>query len=258
MRRFLFWNIFVVFCAVFFAGGAWGTEWYFAANGVEGAIDEALDDSEVGITLEVGDGANFPTTYPYLVWVGTTECVEVTDVTGDVLTVVRGADGTTAVSHLDGEAVGLYVSAGYVVELQEAVTRANKLLALAWGGGTGVVRDAQVATYLKVVATGPVGMSVSVGAGLGLFVDDVEEVGVATVVGPIVAPVANPRIDIVQLTLNEGLNIKTGVEAGSPEAPSPDADSTVLAEIYCRVGMVSIKNTDDSSNGYITDRRVYL
>jgi hypothetical protein len=37
-----------------------------------------------------------------------------------------------------------------------------------------------------------------------------------------------------------------------------DADAIPLARLYLRPGMTSLKDTDDSTNGYIIDAREFL
>jgi len=78
-----------------------------------------------------------------------------------------------------------------------------------------------------------------------------------TLSATLIAPVGNPRIDVAQLDKHGNVEVVGGTEAGSPSAPSASADALKLAEIYMRVGMVSIKDSDDASNGYITDKRTY-
>jgi hypothetical protein len=69
----------------------------------------------------------------------------------------------------------------------------------------------------------------------------------------------HPRIDLVQARLNTwGISVKTGTEAASPTPPSADADCIALGRLYLRPGMTSIKDTDDSVNGYIIDVRAFL
>lgn len=73
------------------------------------------------------------------------------------------------------------------------------------------------------------------------------------------APTAHPRIDLVQARLDTwGITVKTGLEAASPSVPAADTDCIVLAHIYLRPGMTAITNTDDTTNGYLTDARTFL
>jgi len=64
---------------------------------------------------------------------------------------------------------------------------------------------------------------------------------------------------LVQARLeNWDISIKPGTEASSPTAPNPDSDCIALAQLFLRPGMTVIKNTDDSTNGYIIDARNYI
>lgn len=66
------------------------------------------------------------------------------------------------------------------------------------------------------------------------------------------APTANPRIDLlVYSTTSSALAYRTGTESASPTEPSPSNGDIVLASIFHRVGETSIKERDDSTNGYI-------
>lgn len=86
---------------------------------------------------------------------------------------------------------------------------------------------------------------------------------------PVVAPVANPRIDTVVVRLDFALGTRAvvvvqGAEAAAPAPPALTQDLTTkweepLADLWCPVGMVSVKTADDAANGYLlTDRRRYL
>jgi microcystin-dependent protein len=67
-----------------------------------------------------------------------------------------------------------------------------------------------------------------------------------------VAPVANPRIDLlVYSTTSSDIAVRAGTEAGSPTAPTPSTGDVVLCSIYHRVGETTIEERDDSTNGYI-------
>lgn len=65
------------------------------------------------------------------------------------------------------------------------------------------------------------------------------------------APTSNPRIDILSLN-DTGTLIRTaGDEGVTPTAPTIPAGNIPIAQVYNRVGQTSIKDEDDSSNGYI-------
>lgn len=134
-------------------------------------------------------------------------------------------------------------------------------LSLAWGGGGGVIRGNGVAG--AVVAQVPVSMKVDVGTLRGFIANRMVRNATTTATGDITAPTGGSagdlrRIDLIQYSLTGGVNIKEGTEDPAPVPPSADANSLVLAHIYCRKGMVSVKDTDDSANGYISDQRTYI
>jgi len=132
------------------------------------------------------------------------------------------------------------------------------LLNQAWGGGSGVLRNA-TADDLKVAALAVPGLSVEVQPGYAFISNYPYKLSVVTGTVDVTAPVTNPRIDLVQARLDTwDVSIKVGAESATPVAPAPDADSLALAELYLRPGMTVIKNTDDTTNGYITDVRSYL
>jgi hypothetical protein len=57
---------------------------------------------------------------------------------------------------------------------------------------------------------------------------------------------------------SDGVDVKTGVEGAVPVAPTADTGYIPLAEIYLRPEMSCIKDTNDTVNGYITDKRTFL
>jgi len=132
------------------------------------------------------------------------------------------------------------------------------LLNHAWGGGAGVVRGATT-DDLATVAKSPPAMLVQVKPGYAFIKKNVYKLATATDTPELVAPTTNPRIDLVQANLESwNITIKTGTEATTPAAPPSDTDCIALAHIYLRPGMSSIKNIDDTINGYITDARAFL
>ncbi len=132
------------------------------------------------------------------------------------------------------------------------------LIAKTWGGGAGVLRGVTT-NDLAVKATSPVGLGVEVRAGYAMISNNVYKLAATTQTPVIAAPNVNPRKDLVQARLGTwDISVKTGNEAASPVAPLPDTDAIALAEVYLRVGMTSIKDTNDGTNGYIIDVRSFL
>ncbi len=142
--------------------------------------------------------------------------------------------------------------------IEAALELMEFLLAQAWGGGSGVVRRATT-DDLAVKATSPVSLGVEVRAGYAFINNFIYKLAATTQALPIAAPTSNPRRDLVQARLATwDISVKTGIEAASPSLPSADTDCIALGEIYCRVGMTSVKDTNDGSNGYIIDVRKFL
>jgi len=142
--------------------------------------------------------------------------------------------------------------------IEAALELVHMLLNLAWGGGSGVIRGA-TADDLKTVATSPPGMTVKVQPGYAFISKCPYKLAATTETVEIPAPTAHPRIDLVEARLDTwGITVKTGTEATSPSPPGTDADCIALSRLYLRPGMTSIKDTDDSVNGYIIDVRSFL
>ena len=104
----------------------------------------------------------------------------------------------------------------------------------------------------RVDAQSSPNMTVRVRPGIGYIDDTKVEKTTDTNSAAIVAPITNPRIDLITIDVQGNVAIVTGTEMISPIAPTYPSSKIVLAEVYLRVGATSIKNTDDTSNGYIS------
>lgn len=143
-------------------------------------------------------------------------------------------------------------------QIESALELAYVLVNESWGGADGVVRGA-TANDLKITTTSPVSMELNVEAGYALIDSMPFKVASQMSLPEFSAPATNPRIDTVQAKLpGWAVEVKLGTEAASPTAPAVDSDAIVLAEIYLRPGMSSIKVSDDATNGYITDLRSFV
>lgn len=142
--------------------------------------------------------------------------------------------------------------------IETALELAFWLLNLAWGGGSGVLRGA-TSEDLKVEAKSSPGMTVLVKAGYAFISKMPFKLASSAETAVFAAPSVYPRIDLVQARLDTwGISTKTGVESASPAAPGVDTDCVALARVYLRPGMTCIKDSDDSTNGYLTDARTFL
>lgn len=149
---------------------------------------------------------------------------------------------------------------GVAVGASEAAEGINALANLA-AGGWGTTPSGVIGTseWLKVTAQASPNLTVKIAKGafylagvLGGITSDT-----ASLTG-FVAPSTNPRKDIVQISTAGVITRKAGTENASPTAPTADANNLKLAEVYCRVGMTSIKDADDATNGYITNTAEHL
>jgi len=142
--------------------------------------------------------------------------------------------------------------------IEAALELVHHLVSLAWGGGDGVIRGA-TSQDLRVAATAPASLSVTVAAGYAFLGHCPYRLAQEVETAPVVPPALWPRIDLVQARLATwDVTVKAGTESAQPQAPAPDADSLALARLYLRPGMASIQDTDDGANGYIKDVRVFL
>ncbi len=142
--------------------------------------------------------------------------------------------------------------------IESALELIHYLLAHAWGGGNGVVRGAS-ADDLSVVATVTPSLSVRVNSGYAFIGKSPFKLAATMQTADVAPPAADARIDLVVARLATwDIAIKTGTEAASTTPPTPDTDTIALAQLYLRPGMVSIKDSDDTLNGYIIDARRYL
>lgn len=141
----------------------------------------------------------------------------------------------------------------------EAVRDAQSLLYYLFNGVDGVFGVGTTPTNsLKAIATVAPSMAIDVLSGYAIAFETVWRLNDTQRIGGFVAPVSSPRVDLVQLNLaTRDLAVKTGVEAGSPATPPLDTDCIPIAAIHWRVGATSIKDTDDSTNAWIEDLRVF-
>lgn len=173
----------------------------------------------------------------------------------DTLTVTRGYGGTTAASHAADTQVSHFYYAEHHNDLVDRLQRLERWAAARCGDQEGVIRVG--ATALQTTAQGTPDMTTNTAVGAAVVNGQPTALRAAATL-TFVAPVSNPRIDIVEIAQDGTVSAVTGTEDASPSAPSVTSGSLKLCEVYHRVGETSIKNSDDSSNGYITDSRMYI
>lgn len=226
-------------------------------------LNASVNNSTTSWVLKSSGATGLPT-LPCIVHCGS-EKVEVTAVTVDTpsagldtLTVVRGYGDSSANSHDADAFVALYLYEDVFNDVIERLQRLERWAAARCGDDNGVIQVDDPSTALAVTAQGTPDMTVDVAAGAAVVAGQPTALLAAYTTAAFTAPTTNPRIDVVQIDQLGNIEIKTGSENASPSAPSVDADALKLAEIYHRVGETSIKDTDDSTNGYITDARVHI
>ncbi len=93
-----------------------------------------IDDTTVSLT--VTDASDFPLSGDFLItlWNSITfpnpcddpnnEIIKVTNVIGNIFTIERGQEDTIGVSHTNGQAVGMLITAGIFEEIEDSITAA--------------------------------------------------------------------------------------------------------------------------------------
>ncbi len=94
-------------------------------NNASGSLKVAISAAALTLTLQTGEGANFPTTYPFHISIDD-ERLEVSDNTSDVLTFTRAAEGSSAAVHTINTAVRLLITAQAISDLNSAVNNRSR------------------------------------------------------------------------------------------------------------------------------------
>lgn len=106
-------------------------------NNAASTITANIGPAALSLTVNTGDGALFPTLTGAQFFLATLnkvtsgieyafEVVKVTAVAGDIFTIVRAQEGTTALSFLTGDRVSLRVTAGFIASLAQTSDLATK------------------------------------------------------------------------------------------------------------------------------------
>lgn len=105
-----------------------------------------------------------------------------------------------------------------------------------------------------VVPTAPASMRVTLKAGVGFLNAVPVPVPADLTSALLVAPVSDPRIDVLAVDAASGaIVIFGGTEAAAPVAPTVTGDRIPVANIYHLVGETTIVANADGSNGYIAN-----
>jgi len=97
-----------------------GTDFLVPKNLAESTLASGIDDDDTSLTVATGEGAKFPSTYPFHITIED-EILRCTNRSADVLTVLRAQEGTAAAAHSSGKEVRLNITAKALSDLNEAV-----------------------------------------------------------------------------------------------------------------------------------------
>lgn len=89
-------------------------------NRATSTLNGAINDAVGSLDVQPGDGALFPSTFPFHITIDD-EILECTNRVTDTLTVTRSAEGTSNAGHSDGATVSLLITAAHFTELQTAM-----------------------------------------------------------------------------------------------------------------------------------------
>lgn len=98
-------------------------------NNAYSTLASGITDVATSLTVATGEGARFPSTFPFYISIDS-EILECTNRVTDVLTVTRGAQGTSPAAHSTGAAVKLYITAGEITEIQDAINLGSRIALL--------------------------------------------------------------------------------------------------------------------------------
>ncbi len=96
-------------------------EFLITKNDALSTLLSTINNSVTSLDVASGEGANFPSTYPYHISIDS-EIVEITNRSTDTFTIIRARQGTSAASHTAGAAVGLRITAKHLDDLTSIFT----------------------------------------------------------------------------------------------------------------------------------------
>ena len=90
-------------------------------NNAASTLAAGINNSVTSLAVASGDGALFPSTYPFHITIGN-EILSCTNRSTDTLTVVRAQQGTSAAAHSTGDAVELRITAKHLDDITDIFT----------------------------------------------------------------------------------------------------------------------------------------
>jgi len=134
---------------------AGATEFLVVKNRAYSKLAAAITAGATSLTVTAGEGALFPSTYPFHLTIDD-EIVSVTDRSTDTMTIVRAQQGTSAATHSKNSHIALNITAKSVTDLNTAVNFIEKYAdyGLAFYGKVTTATDA---THFKVAGLAGLG-----------------------------------------------------------------------------------------------------
>lgn len=121
-------------------------------NRATSTLASGIDDAVTSLAVAAGEGAKFPSTYPFHITIED-EVLSCTDRSTDTLTVTRAVEDTSAAAHEAGKTVSLNITAEIVQQLQDHEALSTGVHGV--GAGTiGSVSTANKTIYVDKAATG--------------------------------------------------------------------------------------------------------
>lgn len=224
---------------------------WFVSDRWYAQLNASVNDSVTSFVLKSSGatGLNFPT----IIHCGsekvlvTAIAVDTPSAGLDTLTITRGYDSTTAAIHAADDYVAQFAYDNFHNDIAERLYRLEGWCRARVNG------DGVILPGLAVTAEGTPSMTVEISAG-GATVSGQPVSSNATTL-TFIAPVTNPRIDRIVINQYGVVYTVAGTEAGSPSAPAQPTATETLALITHTVAETVIKDTNDATNGYITDAR---
>lgn len=204
---------------------------YYSSNAVETTLTSPISNSAT--TIQVASVTGYPTSFPFTIQVelGTSneEIIEVTNVAGTTLTVVRGVDGSSALSHSAGATVVHGVSARDFREPQEHLGEDLGIHGL--GPSTAVVGTDTVQTLSNKTLTSPVLLTPTIADLTNVQHDHSGASDGGSALGTIGAPVTLGGAPALTDYTNAGHNHSNAATGGSTLGPVTLTGQPTIADL---------------------------
>lgn len=238
---------------------------YVMKNNAQGVLDSDITAIATTLDLVSGDGANFPSTFPFLItgWDSVNhpnptddtdlEILEVTGRVSDTLTVIRGKEGTSGFAHLDGAKFAMLITAGifddttYGIDANTTADIATHAALPTSHGTAGSIvgtSDSQILTNKTIngddntITNVPASEVTIVDTGVLITAIDVEG---ALAENRTAINLNTSKVTNVSTDLSEGVTTETTVDVNS----SDGTNATLLSASTIRAGLLAKAKYDE-------------